>query len=341
VSSDDTTYDTVFQTTEGDTLILRVNLPLESSFASFCPAMTLAGVRCKHPWVEPQRMRVTGYDPIQSEHAWNECGLLLGNAVHDVVKYFQLNPPQILEFTDRGLESVQSKTKQQSRNSSHHSRSRSPHTKGMQQNGAQTPPRYAQQQQQAPPSYDAFAKHTNTPPRPKPLPEVPLPAIPQSFPTVDTMDRDELESKLEQEVSFQAYVQALPLYEELQTIRNTKSEEVKKLAEENLTKESQLQELHQSVAAKQKGLHQKITAFEALEKEQNDLCQPPDKKITMKKLKEAKKEAFEKSEEYAEEWIEDGAASVDNFVKEFVQLRKVHHLRGAKMEILQNSRQAI
>lgn len=334
-NSDDTTYDTVFQTTEGDTLILRVNLPLASSFASFCPAMTLAGVRCKHPWVEPQRMRVTGYDPIQSEQAWNECGLLLGNAVHDVVKYFQLNPPQILEFTDRGLESVQSRTKRTSH------RSQSPHENGV-QNGSHTPPRYAQQQQQqAPPSYDVFAKQTNTPPRPTHVPDVPLPAIPHTFPTVDTMERDELDSKLEQEVSFQAYVQALPLYEELQTIRNTKSEETKKLAEENLSKESQLQELHRTVAAKQKELHEKITTFQVLEKQQNDLCQPPDKKITLKKLKEAKKEALQKSDEYAEEWIEDGATAVDDFVKQFVELRKVHHLRGAKMEILQNSTQQI
>lgn len=319
-------------------MILRVNLPLASSFASFCPAMTLAGVRCKHPWVEPQRMRVTGYDPIQSEHAWNECGLLLGNAVHDVVKYFQLNPPQILEFTDRGLESVQPKTK---RSTAH--RSRSPHNGMNNGSGAQTPPRYSQQQQAsgAPPTYDAFAKQTNTPTRSKPPPDVPLPDIPQTFPAVDSMERDELDSKIEQEVSFQAYVQALPLYEELQTIRNSKSEEVKKLAEENLSKESQVLELHQSVAAKQKELHEKITAFEALEKQQNDMCQPPDKKITLKKLNRAKKEAFEKSEEYAEEWIEDGAASVDNFVKEFVELRKVHHLRGAKMEILENSTQLI
>ncbi|CAJ1965427.1 unnamed protein product [Cylindrotheca closterium] len=337
VSSDDTTYDTVFQTTEGDTLILRVNMPLQSSFASFCPAMTLAGVRCKHPWVEPQRMRVTGYDPIQSEHAWNECGLLLGNAVHDVVKYFQLNPPQILEFTDRGLESVQTKTK----------KTTPPANDGLHNGTAQTPPRYQQQHQQqqqgsqAPPSYEIFAKQTNTPPRPNPPPDVPLPAIPQTFPTVDTMERDELDSKMGEDFAFQAYVQALPVYEELQTIRSGKAEEVKKLAEENLSKESELKELHQSVAAKQKELHEKITAFEVLEKQQNDLCQPPDKKITLKKLNKAKKEAFEKAEEYAEEWIQDGAASVDDFVKEFVELRKVHHLRGAKMEILQNSTQQI
>mmetsp|Transcript_5223 Transcript_5223/g.12494 ORF Transcript_5223/g.12494 Transcript_5223/m.12494 type:complete len:301 (-) Transcript_5223:50-952(-) len=300
--------------------------------------MTLAGVRCKHPWVEPQRMRVTGYDPIQSEHAWKECGMLLGNAVHDVVKYFQLNPPQILEFTDRGLESVQSKTKKDSR-------SNSPHGNGRHNERTQTPHRHHHHHQEqagrAPPSYDVFAKQTNTPPRPKPPPDVPLPAIPQTFPTVDTMERDELDNKMEHDVPFQAYVQALPLYEELQTIRNSKAEEVKKLAEENLTKESQLKELHQSVAAKQKELHEKITAFEVLEKRQNDLCQPPDKMITLKKLNRAKKEAFEKSEEYAGEWIEDGAASVNDFVKEFVELRKVHHLRGAKMEILENATQQI
>jgi len=337
VSSDDTTYDTVFQTTDGDTLILRVNVPLASSFATSHPAMSLAGIRCKHAWVEPQRMRVTGYDPLRSESHWNESGMLLGNAVHDVVKYFQLNPPQVLEFTDRGLESVQKKNQRGGG-----ARSKSPRNTT---NGG------------APPSYDAFAKGASSssmsPQRRRDdpsAPDVPLPAIPRSFPAIGEMGREELERHLAGKTKddgggdddpFEAFAESLPLFEELRTLRDSKTEENIRLAEENLKEETRLKELHATVAAKQKELQEKIATFRELEAQQNDLCRPPDKKLTLKRLNRAKKEAFQESEDYAAEWIEDDGASVDDFVRRFVELRKVHHSRGAKMEILQNSHQEI
>ena len=61
----------------------------------------------------------------------------------------------------------------------------------------------------------------------------------------------------------------------------------------------------------------------------------------MKKLKRANKEAFEASEDYANEWVEDGEDSVKDFVTRFMKLRKVHHMRAAKMEIIANTKASI
>jgi len=106
-SLDDTIYDVVFQTTAQQNLILRVKVPLTSSFAYACPEMTLAGVKARHPWLDSFDKRITGYEPLQSESSWKMSGLLLGKAVTAVVQHMQLNPPQILEITDKGLAAIQ------------------------------------------------------------------------------------------------------------------------------------------------------------------------------------------------------------------------------------------
>jgi hypothetical protein len=75
-----------------------------------------------------------------------------------------------------------------------------------------------------------------------------------------------------------------------------------------------------------------------LEARQNAICAPPDKATTLRKLNKAKKEAFEESENLAEGWVEDGGMNVDDFCKQFLEKRKIHHLRAAKIEILKNQR---
>jgi len=111
VSNDDSTYDTVFQTTAGDALILRVSLPDVPSNVYptpplRAPFMTLVGLSARHSWVD-SRMKVVGYLPIQNDDAWRNSKMLLAEAVNAVVRQFQLQPPQILQITDKGLQLIQ------------------------------------------------------------------------------------------------------------------------------------------------------------------------------------------------------------------------------------------
>jgi len=341
VSSDDTTYDTVFQTTQGDTLIIRVHVPLSSSFASFCPAMTLAGVRVRHDWVEDggRSMRITGYEPIQDEQHWKKSGLSLGQAVHAVVQHLQLNPPEILEITDAGLRAIQPKNSRfrtitatndsnthesgnsSSNNNNHHHQGRS--SNHPRQSGSA-----------APPSYHATLQQ-RTPQLPPP-PDVPLPLIPRDFDSIlQEKTREELETLLSDELEFLSLVHRLDVFGEIQQIASSKADETSQLAQENLAKEDTLKSLLTEVGRLQASLQSKVERFQALERKQDALCAPPDIKSTLRQLKEAKKQAFDASEEFAEEWVEDGAQNVDQFVKEFIAQRKVHHERAAKMEILE------
>jgi len=330
VSSDDTTYDTVFQTTNGDTLILRVNVPLSSSFAAFCPAMTLAGVRVRHPWVDSSnRMRIIGYDPIQSEKNWKESGILLGDAVHAVVKHLQLNPPQVLEITDKGLQSIQTKQQQNGVNGNRiKTPPRTPFTNGTGSMSANRS-RGGSSHDDAPPSYNVVAEST-------PAPQVTMPPIPDKYPQLEGLSRAELDNLLEDELEFMSLVHKLDVYDEIFCLGSSRLNENVRLAKENLERETKLKELRGEVKSLHRTLQSKMETFTQLEERQNAICAPPDKELTLRKLNKAKKEAFEESENLAETWVEDGG-SIDDFCKEFLAKRKVHHVRAAKMEILKNS----
>jgi ESCRT-I complex subunit VPS37 len=288
--------------------------------------MTLAGVRVRHPWVDSNnRMRIMGYPPIQSEKVWKESNIMLGDAVHAVVKHLQLNPPEILEITDKGLQNIQSNTKKQQF-----------------QNGGKikTPPRNGtasmngsrggSSADDAPPSYNIVAEAT-------PAPEVPMPTIPGKYQQVEGLSRPELDDLMDDELEFVAFVHKLSVYDELYSIGSKRLNENVKLAKENLEKEPKLVELQADIKRLQTTIKAKHEVFSKLEAKQNAICAPPDKAETLRNLYKAKKEAFDQSEELAEAWVEDGG-NVDDFCKKFLETRKVHHMRAAKMEILKNSR---
>lgn len=304
-SLDDSTYDTVFQTTTGDALILRVHLPAGTNRA---PQMTLVGVKATHSWLDT-RMRVVGYPQIQSDQTWQSSHILLGTAVHEVVKHFQLQPPQLLEITDAGLRRLQSNL------------------------GSGT----SQQHQQQPPHvhYDSTTS-SDAPPDYESLFQVPdMPEIPTDFDEyLDGMSKEDMQQLLDDELDFLAFASTLPAYKKLQELGSSMLEENVVTAEANLKEEDRLKELHNDISSLQKSLQTKLTAFEALEAEQNKLCAPPDKKRVLKQLLKAKKQAMDESETIADEWVDEGG-DVKEFVKKFMEKRQLHHVRAAKVERLE------
>lgn len=280
--------------------------------------MSLAGVRVRHDWVEGRGMRIVGYSAIENETKWKQSGLSLGQAVHTVVQHLQLNPPEILEITDAGLRAIQPPS------------SRFRNDTGSSNGGA------SRNSSAAPPSYDAHMQTVKRKPQFPPAPDVPLPTIPQDFSDLlDTKSTEEIENLLKNELDFLTLVNNLDVSKEIQRIAKSKQEETEKMARENLEYEEKLKSIRSEVESLKEVLSQKVKTFEVLEKQQNALCAPPDLRATLRKLKEAKKEALDESDNFAEEWVEDGAGNVDQFVKDFIAKRKVHHSRAAKMEILQ------
>lgn len=300
--------------------------------------MTLAGVVVRHPWVSATSlaMRVIGYSPIQSEKAWTDSNLLLGSAVHDVVKHFQLNPPKIIEITDKGLQSIQSNTNRSTTGSNSNNRNHKMQTT------TRTPPRSGNSvstdgssfhnDDDAPPSYNIVAESTAAP-------DVPMPRVPLKFIEIDNMSREQLDELLGGDESvFRAFVHRLKSYNEIFAIGSFRLNENVVLAKENLEQGTEWKMLRNEVKDLHDTLKTKLDVYSKLEDEQNTICAPPDIQSTLRKLHKAKKEAFEESEQLAEEWVEDSGGNVDDFCQRFLEQRKVHHIRAAKMEILQHNK---
>jgi hypothetical protein len=300
---------------------------------AFCPAMTLAGVRVNHPWVDSSnRMRIIGYPPIESEQTWKDSGILLGAAVHAVVKHLQLNPPTVLEITDKGLQSIQTNQRGGVGGGGSSSSSNQSTTLSSVNGGSTTQQNVmngSNNSRDAPPSYNLVADTA-------PAPDVPMPTIPKRFNEVDELSRSEMDSMLDDELEFLSLVHRMKVFDQLYTIESCRLNENVTLATENLAKESKLTALQGEVKALHTTLQSKITTFSKLEEKQNAICAPPDKVSTLRSLNKAKKDAFDESENIAETWVDNGG-NADDFVKQFLELRTLHHVRAAKMEILKNS----
>jgi len=315
VSADDSTYDTVFQTTKGDTLIVRIHLP-QSGNRIKAPAMTMAGVKAKHPWLD-SRMRITGYSPIANDDAWRNSRLLLGQAVDEVVKHLQLEPPQVLEITDSGLESIQSNR----RNGSTSSSMATNRSMASAQVVDRTANSSSNRSHSPPPEYSSVL--------------LDMPTIPQNFEELDALSREELDKILEDELEFSAFVNKLPILKAIQSTANDILDENVKKAEANLEKMEQVKTGHKKVTQLKNDLESKLEHFKTMEQKQDSLCAPPDVRDVLRQFARGKKEAFQQSEQMAEEWVDEGG-DIDAFMRDFIAKRTVHHIRAAKMERLQN-----
>ena len=187
----------------------------------------------------------------------------------------------------------------------------------------------------APPDYETLL-NSQSPGEPEsPAPKVDVPSVPAEFSKLESMDREELEKLLKDHISLVAFCNELPYIKELNEKRVSVLEENTRKAQSNMEKQEELHTLHSEVKELQKKLKSSVKEFEPLEKKQDSMCAVPDTRVVLKELHRAKKEAFEQSEQLAEEWLDDGATDVKDFCNRFIGARKVHHLRAGKMEILQ------
>lgn len=291
--------------------------------------MTLAGVEARHDWLDA-RMQVVGYPPLQSMEQWSAANELLGAAVHAVIHHLQLNPPRIVRFVDAGLVAVQS--------------SASINTKQQQQQHNTTTNNNRPNQQQyashaSPPAYHDSMVAAQPPPT---LPTVPMPTIPHEFPELEPLTRDQLEVFMSNELEFRSLFQRLPIasaYRQIQHDSDILAASVA-TAQTNLQSEAELIELSAAVQRLSTELRDRVTAFQALEVQQDAICQPPDATAVCRILQHLKKQAFDESERIADDWLDTPSSSTmtaDEFCDRFITARNTHHVRAAKLELLLNN----
>lgn len=288
--------------------------------------MVLAGVEAEHAWLD-SRMRVTGYAPIQNSEAWRSSNLLLGKAVLAVIQHLQLYPPNVLRFTDAGLISAQKNGTHSGSNGSRNSNNGASNNgfsnwfSGKQSSNQTSPP------PPPPPSYGDV-------PRPPPPPAIRLPPIPTDFPELRDCNRDQLQRILTDELELRAFCNRLHVMQELHDLQKQKLLENAAAAGKRCESETELKELQSAIQQLRGTLKSKVATFRDLAREQDAICKPPPLRDVRRKLLAAKKEAFEESEKIAMKWTGD---SPEAFLSSFLASRKVHHLRGAKLEVLERS----
>jgi len=327
VSQDDTTYDTVFQTTNGFALIIRVYLPTDSGRA---PSMTLHGVRASHDWLDI-RMKVIGYEPIASDQLWRQCCIKLGDAIFTVIRHFQLNPPSILEINDANLRRLQESisSQQQHRQSRMGASASSATSVSSSQSHAVTS---VQSQNSTMETLQSVSNHSVEAMDDEV--DALIPPVPTSFPELENMPLSELRALLNDESVMDNMIERISEVARLKELKQSIEKANVEAAEENLLRETELEASQTELDALVKESRIKVNKYRELDEKRNALTRPPDVQDTIRELNIAKREVYQKSEEMAECWVESGGEGMIDFVKKFMEIRLQYHTRAAKAERL-------
>merc|ERR1711920_159777 len=118
----------------------------------------------------------------------------------------------------------------------------------------------------------------------------------------------------------------IPYVVEIESLKNALLEANQTAAQENQMSKPTLEILANEVKQLQQSLKTKLEKVNELERKQMELCKPMKKDKILLKLKKAKKQSFEESEELAYDWLSNGANDVDDFLEKFLKVRTVHHV---------------
>lgn len=356
VSHDDTTYDTVFQTKDQYVLILRVYMATSTNMNVPAPKMMLVSIRATHDWLDG-KMRVIGYRPIQNEYEFAKSGLSLSQAINNVVQHFQLYPPRNIVILDDSLNQLQTKqhsmhgtttntgTTNSSSVSNHHSNGSMTthnHSNPLATSMNHTSSTFMQKGQNLPPHFSQEIRIED-----QDLNELKIlkdnmhiPSIPKSSTELnvfENMNHDELNEILDDHDKLLPHLEHVPCVIESEELVHNMLESNIKRANENLTHEETLKELYGEIQELQESLKEKVKNVKELQAKQIKLSQPMDVNEIIYQLRIAKRESMDESEELASDWLhcDDTEAKVDEFLKEFIMARTIHHVRAAKMERLE------
>ena len=300
------------------------------------PAMTLAGVEARHPWID-SRMRITGYDPILTSDAWIDANIHLGVAVHAVIQHLQLNPPTIIRFVDSGLSAIQ--TKKQAQSAKYQQSVTTHHP---------PPPAYHDSMVTKKVVQGASARASHTEAVNAAIQNIDWPNIPPQFEELDSFSRERLEELMQNELEFRAFTNQLDIIQQYNAIQQQQLTKNVLVAKSNLQYENEIQQLHENIIKLQTELQSKVKAFQELEQQQDKILQPPPVSNIVRELTKAKKEAYAQSEQIAEQWLrqqqqsssnDENGNSIPTFIEAFATVRKLQHVRAAKLELVQRQPQ--
>lgn len=323
-SADTTLYDTIFQTTNGYALMLRVYVPYDEASA---PQLTLYGVIASHSWLD-SRMRVIGYGPISSDQSWTSANLKLGDAVYAVIHHFQLHPPSISQIVDenlrrrqQGLPSASNNNHNATKTSNRPNVTSSTHSTPHKGNGVVV-------QATAIDKKEAACKVDEDE-----LSSL-IPMVPTSFPEIKEMSLSELNDIVNNKEALDTFINKITVVANLNELKESIEKSNVDTAMANLAVEEKVNSICMEVETLKQDLKSNVEKYQELDARRAVMTRPPEIHEAMQELAVAKKKALNESDEFADEWVESGGSDVSAFVKKFMETRILHHTRAAKAERL-------
>lgn len=282
-------------------------------------------------------MKVIGYSPILSDSSWNTSNLKLGDAVYAVIHHFQLNPPTIMEITDVNLKRLQEslgrvgaaaskRTDNQSAPPPYQRPSESLHKSngGGDEGLAQSMGNVSIKQ-----SPDEVADEEVS---------TLIPAIPSSFPQLDTMTMSQIKELLNNESSFEEFIRQTSEVSTLNELKQSIISSNVDAAHANLSHKEKIERQSAELDSLKDDLRTRLEKYKKLDAERIALIAPPDMNATLNDLNHSKKKAYRDSEAIADDWVDNGG-DIGDFIKTFMDQRILYHTRAAKAERLSMSMQ--
>jgi len=161
----------------------------------------------------------------------------------------------------------------------------------------------------------------------------PLPVVPGSFSELDAKSPSELALLLNDENEFKRFFDHLSAVQTMKKVRDDLRTNNDELAKKNLSKEAELDKIKRELSARQQLIAEKRLAFDQKAKQQQEVMKQFSTPALVDHLTVAAAEAEGSSDAIANQFLS-GELDQKNFVKEFMEKRKLYHLRAAKKESL-------
>jgi len=292
------------------TIILKINLSRD--FPRVPPTLQIAPA-VTHKLVDAN-MFVTP-NAHENLSRWNS-NANLGKTVYEIVQKLMQDPPQILQFTTPAPMPVAAPAPAPAPAPATGPQSYPYATggMGMSQSMSKPPPPYSQ------PSNSASGKTA-------------LPGIPSNFPELESKTPSELSQMLNDETEFNKFFESLPAVQTMKKLRDDLRTANEELAKRNLSREAEIEALKRELASRQQVVSDKRFAFEQKAQRQQEVMKQFSTPALIEQLSNAAQEAELSSDATANKFLA-GEIELKDFVKEFMDKRKLFHLRAAKKESL-------
>jgi len=161
----------------------------------------------------------------------------------------------------------------------------------------------------------------------------PLPVIPSSFPEVEAKSTQELSQMLNDETEFNRFFESLSAVQTMKKVRDDLRIANEELAKKNLAKEAEVDRVRRELESRNRTVMEKRAAFEQKAQRQQEVMKQFSTPALIEQLTLAAQEAEMASDDIANKFL-GGQIDYKDFIREFIERRKLFHLRSAKKESL-------